>query len=319
MVKLIYLIGLPGSGKSTFVEKIAKKEKAEVVSSDSVRQEKYFDRTKQKNPGYIFRMVYTKVEEILSEGRSAIIDATNIEREKREKFINKFDGIEKECYYLDVPYEKTIERNNNRKRTVPERIMKRMRLKLDFPYINEGWDNMHFVHESSDYGISKEEFISLIKEGSTYDKLFNRLKSISIFNDIYRFNQENPYHSMPLCEHTYSVLEYVNEEYGEDDKLALQLAALFHDIGKPFCKVYKQHKGYYSYYGHEKVSAQIACHFLNELGFEKDFVLKTIGLIEMHMKIAYGGESGASEIYHLLGDENLWKLYFFNEADRYAK
>lgn len=62
----------------------------------------------------------------------------------------------------------------------------------------------------------------------------------------------------------------------------------------------------------------MAVHFLKELGFEDDFVMKTANIIQMHMKIVYG-DNGASEIYHLLDDEYLWKLYFFAEGDALAK
>ena len=99
----------------------------------------------------------------------------------------------------------------------------------------------------------------------------------------------------------------------------MQVVALFHDTGKPFCKTYKPAKGYYSYYGHEYVSAQMACHFLKELQFEEAFIFKAVHLIQMHMKINYGTQQDISDIYHLLGDEYLWKLYFFREADAYAK
>ncbi|MEH7514653.1 hypothetical protein V7146_18220 [Gottfriedia acidiceleris] len=78
-------------------------------------------------------------------------------------------------------------------------------------------------------------------------------------------------------------------------------------------------KGYYSYFGHEKVSSQIAFHFLTELGFEDEMIQAVVGIIEMHMLINYGGNEGATEIYHLLGDELLAKLYFFREADTFAK
>uniref|UniRef100_UPI0020BD47E0 HD domain-containing protein n=1 Tax=Lysinibacillus fusiformis TaxID=28031 RepID=UPI0020BD47E0 len=71
-----------------------------------------------------------------------------------------------------------------------------------------------------------------------------------------------------------------NEYYSDGAKLALQLAALFHDVGKPFCKKYKPLKQRYGYYGHENVSAQLVCHFLVELGFEEDFVLKVSHLVQ---------------------------------------
>jgi putative nucleotidyltransferase with HDIG domain len=190
---------------------------------------------------------------------------------------------------------------------------------LDFPLLNEGWDKIHIVHESKPYEIQKESFLQLIQKEVSYDELFEGLKEIPMFREMKDFNQENPFHSMTLCQHTYGVMEYINEMYEEEDKLLMQVAALFHDVGKPTCKTYKKTKGHYSYFGHEKVSSQMMCHFLRELGFDDDFIHSVIGIVEMHMKINFGGNEGATEIYHLLGEDLLSKLYFFREADVFAK
>lgn len=37
------------------------------------------------------------------------------------------------------------------------------------------------------------------------------------------------------------------------------------------------------------------------------------------MEILHGGDAGASKIYHLLGGRMLAELYFFAEADTFAK
>lgn len=319
MSKLIYLIGIPGSGKSIHAKEIAKKERAIILSTDELRGEFLFDQSRQKKTGLIFSILYKRAEMLLSEGKSVIIDATNIERARRMKALKKLNATQRECYYFSTPYEICLERNKSRKRKVQEFIMRRMQKNLDFPILKEGWDKVHIVHEENSYDITKEEFISLLSNEVSYEELFSKLKHIPVFGDMYEFNQENPYHSMTLCQHTYGVLEYVNEYYQEEDKLIMQVAALFHDTGKPDTKTFKKTKGHYSYFGHERVSAQLACHFLTELGFEEEFVTQVVNLVEMHMKITYGGDEGATEIYHLLGDEMLWKLYFFSEADRFAK
>ncbi|HAU35476.1 MAG TPA: phosphohydrolase, partial [Lysinibacillus sp.] len=48
-MKVIFTVGLPGSGKSTFVKQLAKRENAVVLSSDAIRQELFGDATKQKS------------------------------------------------------------------------------------------------------------------------------------------------------------------------------------------------------------------------------------------------------------------------------
>lgn len=319
MSKLIYMIGIPGSGKSTVAKEVAKKERAVILSTDDLRREMFFSETSQKKTNLLYYELFRRVEILLSEGKNVIVDATNTERGYRMLALKHLKAAEKECYYIDTPYEVCLERNRSRKRKVEEYIMLKMYKKLDFPILAEGWNKINIVHDKRPYGITKEEFVALLANKVSYDELFEMLKKVPFFHTMYGFNQENPYHSMPLCQHTYGVLEYVNELYEEDDKLIMQIAALLHDSGKPDTKTYKELKGHYSYYGHEKVSAHIACHFLMELGFDAETVMKVANLVQMHMKINYGGEEGANEIYHLLGDEMLWKLYFFLEADRFAK
>jgi len=41
--------------------------------------------------------------------------------------------------------------------------------------------------------------------------------------------------------------------------------------------------------------------------------------VQFHMLIQYGGDKGGSEIYHLLDGDLLTRLYFFREADQFAK
>lgn len=317
-MKVIYTVGIPGSGKSHFAKELAKKEKALILSSDEIRHELYGDSTIQKSR-IIYRVLYERLNEYIKNGQSVIVDATNIDRERRMFSLNKLKGIQAECYYFDTPFDICMKRNQKRKRTVDYRILEKNRKDFQFPMLGEGFDDIHIVHEPKSYGIAKDEFVSLITNRPSYEELFKKLKKIPIFREMYQFNQENIHHQFLLCEHTYLVYQYIDEMYEQEDKLVLLLAALFHDIGKPFCKKYKPLKNSYGYYGHESVSSQIACHFLMELGFEKEFVLQVVNLIQLHMLIAFGGDEGASEIYHLVGGDALTKLYFFREADRFAK
>ncbi|WP_289139828.1 AAA family ATPase [uncultured Brevibacillus sp.] len=317
--KLIVLAGIAGSGKSMWAKVIAKKERATIVSTDEIRQQLFGDEDRQKRTAQVFYEVYSRIEAELASGKNVILDATNLDREKRMKVISKFPDPLKECYYLDVPYALCVERNQARKRTVDERILSKMRKNFHFPIRSEGWDHLHLLHEAAPYPISNAEFVELVASEPTYEELCEKLSSVPVFQEMFGFNQENPHHQHTLCKHTYHVLDYVNAFYTEHDKFLMQVVALFHDAGKPFCKTYKPLKGHYSYYGHEYVSAQIACHFLKELGFEDDFIFQVVNLIQMHMKINYGTQKDLSEIYHLLGDEALWRLYFFKEADAYAK
>ncbi len=103
-MKVTFTVGLPGSGKSTFVKQLAKSENAIILSSDAIRQELFGDATKQKSR-VVFRTLYERLNDLVAKGYSVIVDATNIERERRMFALRKLSSaVKKECYYFDTPY-----------------------------------------------------------------------------------------------------------------------------------------------------------------------------------------------------------------------
>ncbi|WP_340673646.1 AAA family ATPase [Brevibacillus agri] len=319
MNKLIMMVGIPGSGKTRAAEQIAKKERAVLVSTDAVRLELFGDEAKRRKNPLVFQAVYARIGQAFAAGSDVVFDATNVDRDKRIAVLERFAPAIAECYYLNTPFDVCLQRNQARKRKLDASVLEKYRKNLHFPLHREGFSTVHLVHEPAAYGMTKEAFTALLQSEPAYDELFAALGKVSFFQQMKDFPQDNPHHQHTLCRHSYHVLEYVNTFYEEDDKLLLQIVALFHDVGKLYTKVFKEAKGHYSYYGHEYVSSQIAAHFLKELGFADAFVFQAVALIEMHMKIAYGGDEGASEIYHLAGADLLTKLYFFKEADHYGK
>lgn len=319
MNKLMYVVGVPGSGKSTFAQELAKREYASILSTDDIRQELFGDSRKQKNTRIIYEELFSRAQHLLSQHHNVIIDATNIDRKKRMKGLSKFSNVYKECFYLDTPLAVCLSRNAVRKRKVDETIINKMYKFFEFPMLGEGWDDIHIVHTPSPYRITQDDLQHLLSGAPSKEALFDSLSPIPALSEMVHFNQENPHHLHSLCWHTYHVLSYISKHYEESDKLALQIAALFHDSGKPLTKVFKKGRDYASYFLHENVSAHLCAHFLKELDFEDAFIFKVCNLISMHMKIVYGGDEGASEIYHLLGSDYLWKLYFFAEGDTQAK
>ncbi|WP_286134002.1 ATP-binding protein [Bacillus sp. AFS053548] len=181
MQKLIYMIGIPGSGKSEMAKQIAKKEKAIILSTDELRQTLFFNVNKQKRTNLLYMELYKRANCLLAEGKSVLIDATNIERERRMKALNKFVDVYKECYYMDVPYEVCVDRNNKRKRVVEDRILVKMRKNLDFPLKNEGWDVIHSIHEPFSYEMTKEELTNLLVSEVSYAELFEKLNKVPFF------------------------------------------------------------------------------------------------------------------------------------------
>ncbi|WP_334077758.1 AAA family ATPase [Paenibacillus sanfengchensis] len=313
------LTGIPGSGKSHYAKECCKRERAVLVATDAIRERLFGSETRQKNTYRIFDEAFAEIERALASGRNVVFDATNVARDRRMQFVKRFKEVPVECHIFTTPYELARERVQQRKRKIEDRVLEKYAKNFEFPVLAEGFDKLHLVRTPAETGLERAELEQLLARKPGHDELFAYLRSSPYFNVMLGYDQENPYHSKTLSEHTQAVLEYVDAFYEGEYLLEMQLAALFHDAGKPFCKVWKPNRGYFSYFGHEHVSAAIACHVLKELGYEDDFILHVVDLVSFHMEILHGGDAGASKIYHLLGDRMLAELYFFAEADTFGK
>jgi HD superfamily phosphohydrolase YqeK len=76
---------------------------------------------------------------------------------------------------------------------------------------------------------------------------------------------------------------YLNSNFNNNTDL--KIAALLHDIGKGFCKNFKDGSKYANFYGHENVSAQLAIIYLLKCGFDHESILKIAMYIRLHMHI----------------------------------
>ena len=77
-------------------------------------------------------------------------------------------------------------------------------------------------------------------------------------NNIYNFNQNNPYHIYDLYNHTIVATEAI------EPILHLRLTMLLHDLGKTKTKTTDE-SGISHYYAHAKESVKMAEHILKEL------------------------------------------------------
>lgn len=90
------------------------------------------------------------------------------------------------------------------------------------------------------------------------------------------FDQQNYHHLYDVFTHTAKAVETVPGE------LALRWAALLHDIGKPGCFTLDA-QGVGHFYGHEKVSAEMASAILRRLKAPTALRQRVVFLIEKHM------------------------------------
>ena len=145
-MRIVVLVGLPGSGKSTYLAHVAPAGGG--LSSDAVRRLLADDETDQSIHTQVFQTLRYLLEQRLAIGRSVTyIDATNLTPEERRPYleIGQKWGCEVEAVVLDVSLEVCLERNAGRARKVPEEALLKMAGKLVPPSLEEGFTRISVV------------------------------------------------------------------------------------------------------------------------------------------------------------------------------
>jgi len=84
--RLLMLIGIPGSGKSSWL-KCQRLDGFEIVCPDQIRLEEYGNISSQANNISVWYTAKIKVIDAINENRSVILDATNVNTKYRHEFI----------------------------------------------------------------------------------------------------------------------------------------------------------------------------------------------------------------------------------------
>jgi len=141
---IVVLIGLPGSGKSTWVAR----QGATALSSDTIRQWLADDATDQTIHARVFATLRYLLRQRLAIGRPVTyIDATNLTIAERKPYaeIAAWYGCHLEAVFFDVPLSVCRERNRKRTRVVPDEAIEMMSQKLQVPAPDEGFQRIRVV------------------------------------------------------------------------------------------------------------------------------------------------------------------------------
>jgi len=136
--RIVVLVGLPGCGKSTWLER----QGIVGISSDWIRQVLADDATDQTIHARVFLTMRYLLRHRLAIGRPvSYVDATHLTPEERRPYIQigQWYGCDVAAVYFDVPLEVCRERNLRRNRVVPDEAMERMAAKLVAPEVTEGF------------------------------------------------------------------------------------------------------------------------------------------------------------------------------------
>jgi len=294
MSEVIMMMGLPGAGKDHWMNKLYPNHVH--ISSDDIRTEVFGDVNDQSHNGEVFNIMWKRLVAALKEEKSVVYNATNLSAKRRINFIDSIKrlNLDVRCKVILVapPLERVLEQNSKRDRVVPESVIYRMLKQFEMPHESEGWYKIEVVG-------AVMKFDDLIKE---------LVKAKNIPHD-------NPHHSASIGDHMLLAHTYLKAHMGISSINSLvPFAALYHDIGKPYCKVFHNAKGEPSeiahYYNHENVGAYM--YISHSYGNLID--IEIANLIAHHMDF-FKGEAYMKKIKARFPDKFIKDLELLHEAD----
>jgi tRNA nucleotidyltransferase (CCA-adding enzyme) len=138
------------------------------------------------------------------------------------------------------------------------------------------------------------------------------------------FDQESQYHALTVDEHTFAVVQAAADK---GYSLAVRLAALFHDLGKPYV-AWRGSDGRLHYYAkpgfadknHEQVGADLAQAALSRLRYPNALRSRVLRIVRHHMfQVGKADGVRARRFLAKHGDEVAFELVDHKEADYLGK
>ncbi len=132
---VILTVGLPGTGKDTYIEKNYQNMK--VISLDGIRDELRIK--PQEDESRVITIAKNRAKEYLRYGISFVWNATNMSNMTRNSLISLFHDYHAcvKIIYLETSYDECLKRNQNRIKEVPLKVIEKMLNSLVIPEIFE--------------------------------------------------------------------------------------------------------------------------------------------------------------------------------------
>lgn len=295
--EFIMMVGLSGSGKSTFASKYDIPNtyfETKRISSDEVRERICGDAKDQSRNNEVFEILHKEIINALKSNYNVIFDATNLTIKDRRSILQKIKNIPciKRCIIMTTPIDICRKRNSIRDRVVPDDVITRQINKFEIPFYEEGFD-----------------YIDVIVDGNCdYREM-----------QIPDIDQKNPHHKLTLKEHSEKV--FLNLKSDND---ALLLAAYYHDIGKIYTQSFDK-KGIAHYYHHANVGTyEMLTHgfdypkYTGRHDWSSD-CLEILFYINYHMRpFDWTSDKTREKYRNIFGARKFDNLLLLHEADKEA-
>lgn len=173
------------------------------------------------------------------------------------------------------------------------------RLILDIS-VERIWAELNkILHADEKYGVKAGQYLGLrlLDEAGVLDLILPELTAGR------GVEQPQNVHKYDVLEHSLRAVLY--------SPIDVRLAALLHDIGKPYCKT-----NYGNFYNHEQYSAEMAKEVLNRLKVKKSLISEVVRLCDLHM-YDLSGDTKESKIRKLIVNnyDIFDKLLMLKQAD----
>ena len=158
--------------------------------------------------------------------------------------------------------------------------------------------------------VSEFNKIMLSKKPSTYLREYKDIICIFIpeLEACIGFDQKNHHHVYDVFEHTLRVVDNM------PPKLSLRLAALFHDISKPFCfEIGSDGEGHF--YGHASKSSEMAENILRRLKYDNVTITDVCQLVKYHDHQIENSDKIIKRMLRRLGEKGFFDLLDLKRAD----
>jgi predicted kinase len=149
---LYVLVGISGTGKSTFVDRFLKTHPdITVYSSDKLRAVLGKDESDQSVSGQVFSTIFYNLDRDLKSNKNVMVDATSLTVKDRKKYIDiaKKHNAKIIAYVLERDKQTILANQKARSfsggRFVPSDVIEKMFLKYKRPITDEGFDEVILV------------------------------------------------------------------------------------------------------------------------------------------------------------------------------